>query len=114
MLDLNELEQLIIFADAGTLSMTEEKLHISQPAITRTMQHLEEVFGVSLFVRGKNKIMLNDMGIKAAEQSRQLLADKIKIPVTDTEANVTYYLTCHSQSIAYSDALKRINTNNIV
>ncbi|MBD5469652.1 MAG: LysR family transcriptional regulator [Lachnospiraceae bacterium] len=74
MLDLNELEQLITFADMGTLSLAAEKLHISQPTITRTMQNLEEVFGVSLFVRGKNKIILNDTGIKAVEQARQLLS----------------------------------------
>lgn len=73
MLDLNELEQLTTFADTGTLSMAAEKLHISQPTITRAMQHLEEVFGVSLFERGKNKITLNDTGIKAVEQARQLL-----------------------------------------
>lgn len=74
MLDLNELEQLIAFADTGTLSMAAEKLHISQPTITRTMQRLEETFGVALFVRGKNRIMLNDTGIKAVEQARQLLS----------------------------------------
>lgn len=74
MLDLNELEQLITFADTGTLSMAAEKLHISQPTITRTMQHLEETFGVSLFARGKNKIALNDTGIKAVEQAKQLLS----------------------------------------
>lgn len=74
MLDLNELEQLAIFADTGTLTMTAEKLHISQPTITRTMQHLEEVFGVSLFVRGKNRITLNDTGRIAAEQAKHLLS----------------------------------------
>lgn len=74
MLDLNELEQLITFADMRTLSMAAEKLHISQPTITRTMQHLEEVFGVSLFVRGKNKITLNETGVKAVELARQLLS----------------------------------------
>lgn len=74
MLDLNELEQLTAFADTGTLSVAAEKLHISQPTITRTMQHLEEVFGVSLFVRGKNRIMLNDTGIIAVEQARKLLS----------------------------------------
>ena len=73
MLDLNELEQLTTFADMGPLSMAAEKLHISQPTITRTMQHLEEIFGVSLFVRGKNKITLTDTGIKAVDQARQLL-----------------------------------------
>lgn len=74
MLDLNELEQLIAFADMGTLSLAAGRLHISQPTITRTMQHLEESFGVPLFVRGKNKIALNDTGKKAVEQARQLLS----------------------------------------
>lgn len=74
MLDLNELEQLVVFADTETLSLAAEHLHISQPTITRTMQHLEEAFGVPLFIRGKNKITLNDTGVKAVEQSRHLLA----------------------------------------
>lgn len=73
MLDLNELEQLITFADIGTLSAAAEKLHISQPTITRTMQHLEETFEVPLFIRGKNKIILNDTGKQAVDLARQLL-----------------------------------------
>lgn len=74
MLNLDELEQLIAFSDMGTLSMAAEKLHISQPTITRTMKHLEEAFGVTLFTRGKNRIALNETGIIAVEQARQLLA----------------------------------------
>ncbi len=75
MLNLLELEQLAAFADQGTLSKAAEVLHISQPTITRTMQHLEEEFGVSLFSRSKNKIQLNDTGKKAVEYARSLLAD---------------------------------------
>ena len=56
MLNLLELEQLAAFADWGTLSKAAEQLHISQPTITRTMQHLEEEFGVPLFSRSKNKM----------------------------------------------------------
>lgn len=74
MLDLNELEQLIAFSDAGTLSRAACQLHISQPTITRTMQHLEEVFGVPLFLRGKNKIVLNETGQMAVKQARLLLS----------------------------------------
>lgn len=74
MLNLEQLQQLITFAELGTLSLAAEKLHISQPTITRTMQHLEEQFGVTLFVRGKNRIALNETGLRAVEESRQLLA----------------------------------------
>ena len=50
MFTLEELEQFAAFAESGTLSQAAEKLHISQPTITRTMQHLEESFKVPLFV----------------------------------------------------------------
>ena len=44
-----------------------------------------------------------------AKDDNGLLAGRIKIPVTDPEANVTYYLACHSMSIAYANAIKPID-----
>ena len=73
MLNLLELEQLAAFAAEGTLSKAAEKLHISQPTITRTMQHLEEDFGVPLFQQTKNHIALNETGWKAVEYAERLL-----------------------------------------
>lgn len=75
MIDLNELSQLTAFADLGTLSRVAEEFHISTPSITRSMQHLEEAFGVSLFLRGKNKIELNETGKAAVEVARRLLQE---------------------------------------
>lgn len=75
MFNLNELEQLVAFADCGTLSKAAEQLHISQPTITRTMQQLEDTFGVALFHRTKNRIELNDTGRHAVDYARKLLAD---------------------------------------
>ena len=75
MLNLEELEQLIAFDEYGTLSKAAEYLHISQPTITRTMQHVEESFGVSLFHRGKNKIVLNETGKQAVIAAKKLLAE---------------------------------------
>lgn len=73
MLNLLELEQLAAFADCGRLSKAAEQLHISQPTITRTMQHLEESFGAPLFSRCKNHIALNETGWKAVEYAKRLL-----------------------------------------
>lgn len=75
MLDLEELRQLTAFADLGTLSRVAEEFHISTPSVTRSMQHVEESFGVTLFNRGKNKIELNENGEVAAEAARELLQD---------------------------------------
>ena len=44
-----------------------------------------------------------------AKDDNSLLADRLKIPVTDPEANVTYYLACHSKYIAYANAIKPID-----
>ena len=67
MIDLYELRQLTAFADLGTLSKVAEEFHISTPSVTRSMQHLEDAFGVPLFIRGKNRIELNDTGNTAVE-----------------------------------------------
>lgn len=75
MLDLYELEQFVAFSELGTLSKVAEQFHISTPSITRSMQHLEESFGVPLFSRGKNRIELNETGTVAVEYARKLLQD---------------------------------------
>lgn len=75
MLDLYELSQFAAFAELGTLSRVAEQFHISTPSVTRSMQHLEDSFGVPLFTRTKNKIELNDTGKLAAEYARKLLDD---------------------------------------
>lgn len=75
MLDLYKLQQLVDFADLGTLSRVAETQHISTPSITRSMKDVEESFGVPLFVRSKNRIALNETGKVAAEAARKLLAE---------------------------------------
>ena len=78
MLNLAELEQLVAFAELGTLSKVAERLHISQPTLTRTMRHIEDAFGVPLFHRGKNRIELNETGKLAADYAQRLLAEAEK------------------------------------
>lgn len=97
MLNLLELEQLVAFADLGILSKAAQKLNISQPSITRTMQHIEDTFGVSLFVRSKNHIALNETGWKAVEYARQLLhnADQAIRSVRDFDRS-QHTITVHS------------------
>lgn len=75
MLDLYELQQFVAFSECGTLAKVAELFSISTPSITRAMQHVEESFGVPLFVRGKNRIELNENGKLAVEHGRKLLAE---------------------------------------
>ena len=73
MIELYQLEQLTAFAKHGTLSKAADELHMSQPTLTRSMQKLESEFGVSLFMRSKNRLEFNENGILAAEYAQKVL-----------------------------------------
>ena len=73
MIELEQLRQLVAFAEQGTLSRAAEELHISQPSLSRTMQALEEELEAELFTRQKNRIALNETGQVAVEQARLVL-----------------------------------------
>ena len=73
MLELYQLRQLVAVAELGTVSRAAEQLHLSQPALSRSLQKLEESFQVPLFDRKKNKIALNQNGEMAVAYARQIL-----------------------------------------
>ena len=73
MIDIHILEQFYAFAECGTLSGAAEKLHTSQPALTRAMKKLEDDLGLSLFIRSKNQLKLNETGIRAASYAYDVL-----------------------------------------
>lgn len=76
MIEFYQLEQLVTLNEEGTLSKTAEKLNISQPAITRSMQRMEDDLGVPLFERKKNKIELNENGKLAVSLAKKVLESK--------------------------------------
>lgn len=75
MVEIYLLEQLDAFARCGTLSAASEELHISQPALTRSMKKIEEEFGVTLFDRQKNRLYLNENGKLAAERAAHIIEE---------------------------------------
>ena len=73
MIEIYLLEQLATFEECKTLSKAAEKLLVSQPALSRSMQKLEDKIGVRLFERSKNRIFLNKYGKLAASYARQII-----------------------------------------
>lgn len=67
------LEELIVFAETGTLTKTAAQLNLTQPSVTRGMQKLEEEFGARLFERQVNRIKLTPTGELAAKEAANLL-----------------------------------------
>ena len=76
MIEYYQMEQLIAIAQEGTLSKAAQRLLISQPALTRSIQHLEEDLGVVLFERKKNKMTLNETGKLAVKMMEKLVHDR--------------------------------------
>lgn len=85
MFEIYQLEQLLAFAECGTLSGAAERLHLSQPALSRSMQRLEAELQVPLFYRQKNKIEFNENGRMAADCARQVL-DKCQDMISRVQA----------------------------
>lgn len=73
MFELYQLEQLLAVSECGTLSQAAEQLHLSQSALSRSMQRLEAELQVTLFTRQKNRIELNECGRMAVEHARRII-----------------------------------------
>lgn len=75
MIELNQLQQFAAVAECGTLSSAAERLFVSQPALTRSMQKLENDLGVPLFDRARSRISLNGNGKFFLDLVRNLLSE---------------------------------------
>lgn len=76
-MELYQLKQITAIYRCGTISKAAEELHLSQPALSRSMQKLEEELQVPLFIRQKNKIEFNENGEMAVRYAEKIL-DQLK------------------------------------
>lgn len=85
MIELYVLRQFVTFASAGTLSEAAEILHLSQPALSRNMKKLEDDLGITLFIRKKNKLELNENGEYVLGLTQKLLEDADSLTIKARE-----------------------------
>lgn len=71
------LEELVTFAEYGTVAKTAEVLGLTQPAVTHSMKKLEEDLGVTLFIRKPNKLYLSETGKYTAREAKKLIDDNL-------------------------------------
>lgn len=73
MLDINRLRHAVIIAEHGTFGSAAHALHMSQSALTRSIQSLESEFGVKLFERGRSGAKLTAEGARFIAQAEQIV-----------------------------------------
>ena len=77
--DINELRSLCVAADSGTLGRAAMRLGISQPALTKRLQVLEQLAGQPLLERSPRGVSLTPAGRRIYEEAGSLLENATRI-----------------------------------
>lgn len=72
-MDIKDLRCFIVLAEELNFRQTAEKLHMSQPPLTRRIRQLERELGVSLFKRTTRRVELTEAGQSLLREARGLL-----------------------------------------
>jgi DNA-binding transcriptional LysR family regulator len=75
MVELRRLKQLLVLAEELNFHRAAERLHMSQPALSRPIRNLELEVGATLVERTTRAVELTDAGRELVERSRPLMED---------------------------------------
>lgn len=84
-IDFAELQAFVALADELHFRKASERLFLSQPALSKKIQRLEEKVGGGLFVRSRRRVALTDAGKTLRAKAAKLLRDAEEA-VRDTQA----------------------------
>ncbi|MDA8043822.1 MAG: LysR family transcriptional regulator [Actinomycetota bacterium] len=73
-MDMILMESFVAVVDAGSITATADRIHMSQPAPSRRLRQLEDDLGASLLVRGRHGVELTAVGSQVLEHGRRLLS----------------------------------------
>jgi len=74
-MDRRQIERLVDVVESGSLTRTSERLHISQPALSKSLRHLEEELGFKLLERGPRGIKVTKFGNVFYRRARSIKAE---------------------------------------
>lgn len=74
-MEFHQLRYFVAAAEELSVSRAAERVHVSQPALSRQIRSLEEELGLQLFHRIKQRIHLTEAGAFFLRKARQILCD---------------------------------------
>lgn len=77
-MDFRHIRAFIAVADALSVTRAAERLHITQPPLTRHIHQLERELGVTLFVRHRHGVTLTRAGQELLDRARHLEAAAVE------------------------------------
>jgi len=73
-MDLVLLRSFLAVADAGAITEAAERIGVTQPALSRRLQQLEDHLGVALLVRGRKGAQLTEIGRLVESEAQGIVA----------------------------------------
>src|SRR5688572_17788391 len=93
--DLADLRGFVAVAKLGSFRAAAEELHLSQPALSRRIEKLEDALGVRLFHRTTRKVDLTAVGREFSQRANDLLSglEESLLGIRDVSSRVTGEVT---------------------
>lgn len=79
MLNLRRLQHFVALSEEGAFSRAARRLHLTQPALTRSIKTLEDTLGLVLLERGHDGVRLTGAGQTILAMARRTLLDALAI-----------------------------------
>ncbi|HYZ54785.1 MAG TPA: LysR family transcriptional regulator [Streptosporangiaceae bacterium] len=73
-MELRELRAFVAVAEEGGISAAARRLHVSQPALSQTVNALERELGVKLLERSSTGVRITEAGTTLLAEARAILA----------------------------------------
>ncbi|MFM0736122.1 LysR family transcriptional regulator [Paraburkholderia xenovorans] len=78
-MNLRHLEHFLALVKTGSFRKASETLHLTQPALSRSVQTLEEELGIRLIDRVGKRNEVTQFGVLVAEKASKIVADAIDL-----------------------------------
>lgn len=89
-MDIRILQYFLTVAREESITKAAERLHMTQPPLSRQLKDLEEELGKQLLIRGNKKVTLTEDGMLLRKRAEELidLMEKTKTELTSSNENI--------------------------